>query len=362
MTIRTVVKSLLLLLALPVMSKAQSAGPKNIIMMIGDGMGLSQITAGYTYKQSLELQRFSQLGLVLTHANDSDYVTDSAAGATALSTGVATYNGAIGVGPDTLNRETVLEIASRMGKSTGVVTTCSITHATPASYVAHVPSRQMQLEIANQIAESKTVLYLGGGWGWFQPKSMGGRRTDGVDLLAKMKGNGFTVVTTEADLNALVNRQAGRVIGLFAENHVGPAQSRKPTLRDLVAYALKFLAENDNGFFLMIEGSQIDWAGHDNNSEQIMVEMADFDDAVGEAVLFSKRNPETLVVVTSDHETGGYALVGGSLQDRSVQGKFVTDHHTAVMVPLFAMGPGADKLTGIRTNSEVGRILLEMVR
>lgn len=340
---------------------AQS-GPKNIILMIGDGMGISQVTAGRTYKKSLELEKFRNLGLVVTHAYGKDYVTDSAAGATAYSTGVSTYNGAIGVGPDTLGRETILEVASRLGKSTGIVTVCSITHATPASFVAHVASRSKQLEIAEQIAAANTDLYLGSGWGWFLPKEMGGRRPDGEDLLAAMQGKGYTVVKTESEFQSLRDMDAQKAIGLFAENHVDSAQARKPSLREQVAYALPFLARNDKGFFLLVEGSQIDWASHDNKSDQTIIEMADFDDAIGEAIRFSEQNPGTLVVVTADHETGGYALVDGSLQERSVEGKFVTDHHTAVMVPLFAMGPGSESLTGIRTNSEIGRILMEMIR
>ena len=335
--------------------------PRNIILMIGDGMGLSQVTAGRTFKQRLELEQFRNLGLVLTHAYGKDYVTDSAAGATAFSTGVSTYNGAIGVGPDTLRRETILEMADSLGKGTGIVTVCSITHATPASFVAHVASRSMQVEIAYQIAMANTDLYLGSGWGWFLPKEQGGRRTDGKDLLTAMKANGYTVVRTGSEFQPLRDMDVEKVIGLFAENHVDSAQARKPSLREQVAYALPFLARNDKGFFLLVEGSQIDWASHDNKSDQVMVEMADFDDAIGEAVRFSEKNPGTLVVVTADHETGGYALVDGSLQDKSVEGEFISDHHTAVMVPLFAMGPGSELLTGIRTNSEVGRILQELM-
>ncbi len=348
-------------MALCLSAGAQERRPHNIVMMIGDGMGVAQVTAGHTKKGRLELQKFQQLGLLLTHAYGADYITDSAAAATALSTGVTTLNGMIGVGPDSLRRETVLERAKEKGKKTGLVTVCSITHATPASYVAHVLSRDMELEIALQIAdERKADLYLGSGWGWFLPKERGGRRMDGRDLLTEMQDDGFTVVVTDSAFQILQNGKSQKLIGLFAENHVGDAQSRSPKLSEMTSYALESLSD-ESGFFLLIEGSQIDWAAHDNQSDQIMAEMVDFDDAVGEVIRFAERNPETLIIVTADHETGGYAIVSGSSNERTIQGSFTTDHHTGAMVPLFAMGPGAEKFTGIRPNADVGSILLKML-
>jgi len=342
-------------------SLAQEARPRNIVMMIGDGMGVAQVTAGHTKKGRLELQRFRHLGLLLTHAYGSDYITDSAAATTALSTGVATRNGMIGMGPDSLNHETVLERAQKRGKKTGIVTTCSITHATPASYIAHVPSRTMQLEIALQIAgKAKADLYLGSGWGWFLPIASGGRRTDGRDLLSEMRMSGFTVVLSDSAFRMPENRKAPKLIGLFAEEHVGSAQTRTPRLSELTAHALNSLS-GEEGFFLLVEGSQIDWAGHDNKSDQIIAEMADFDDAIGEVVRFAEKNPETLIIVTADHETGGYAILDGSSGDHTVQGGFVTDDHTAALVPLFAMGSAAEKFTGIRPNADVGTILMKML-
>jgi alkaline phosphatase len=340
---------------------AQEKRPRNIVVMIGDGMGVAQVTAGHTRKGQLELQKFQHLGLLLTHAYGADYITDSAAGATALSTGVATLNGMIGMGPDSLRRETVLERAKTKGKKTGLVTVCSITHATPASYVAHVLSRNMQLEIALQIAdERKADLYLGSGWGWFLPKERGGKRTDGRDLLTEMQKGGFAVVLTDSAFQIPQNRKSSKLIGLFAEDHVGNAQTRTPKLAEMTSYALEALS-GKSGFFLLVEGSQIDWAGHDNQSDQIMAEMADFDDAIGVVLRYAERNPETLIIVTADHETGGYAIVGGSAKERTIQGGFLTDHHTGAMVPLFAMGPGAEKFAGIRPNGDVGSILLKMI-
>lgn len=331
--------------------------PTNIILLIGDGMGVSQVTAGRTYKGSLELDNFRHLGLVVTHAYGKDYVTDSAAGATALATGVTTYNGAIGVGPDSSQVETILERAMKKGKKTGLVAVCSITHATPASFAAHVYSRTQQIEIAEQLASCGADVLLGSGWGWFVPTAQGGRREDGRDLISDLKKSGYAVATRDEDFGIL-NASGRKILGLFAENHVGPAQERPVSLREMTETALASLSKSEKGFFLMVEGSQIDWASHDNNSDQVMIEMADFDDAVGAVRRFAERNPETLVVVTADHETGGYGLVGGSQEEKSVRGKFLTDSHTAAMVPLFAMGPGAERLTGIQSNADVGKKLL----
>ncbi len=335
--------------------------PRNLVILIGDGMGVTQVTAGRTKKGTLELERFTTMGLLVTHAAGKDYITDSAAGATALSSGIKTYNGAIGVRPDSTPVETLFERAKKRGKKTGLVTVCSITHATPASFVSHVPSRTMQLEIAEQIAAGPTDICLGSGWGWFLPTAAGGRRTDGKNLLAAMRERGYTYVSTDERFRALA-KEEGKVIGLFAENHVGTAQERKPSLKEMTKWALHSLARSESGFVLLVEGSQIDWAGHDNKSDQIMTEMADFDDAVGAVMDFAVDDGNTLVIVTADHETGGYSLNGGSLTERSVVGKFTTDGHTAAMVPLFAFGPQAVRFGGIRQNSEVGELLLHLLQ
>lgn len=335
--------------------------PKNIILMIGDGMGVSHVTAAHTYKGRLELEKFKSVGLLLTHAYGKDYIVDSGAAATALSTGVKTFDGAIAVGPDSSKVETVLERAKKKGKKTGVVVVCSITHATPASFVAHVVSRAMQLEIAEQIADGENDLYLGSGWGWFLPSDLGGRRKDGKNLIQAMLSRGYTYVATDSAYRTVNVKDVKKLLGLFAENHVGAAQTRNPSLREMTKKALEFLSASKDGFFLMVEGSQIDWAAHDNKSDQVMIEMADFDDAIGEVVRFAEKDNQTLVIVTADHETGGYALNGGSLAEHKVVGGFTTKNHTAAMVPLFGMGPGAERFTGIQENTMVGRILIEFL-
>lgn len=336
--------------------------PKNIILMIGDGMGLAQISAGKTFKGQLNLERMKVIGLLTTHACD-EYVTDSAAGATAMSTGYKTKNVSIGLDCNGERRETVLEYASKIGKSTGIVVVCAITHATPAAFVAHVPHRNMQIEIAEQIAkEANADIYLGSGWGWFLPKSEGGRREDGQNLIEVLKKRGYLYISKPEEFYNLDINKVNKLVGLFAENHPPYAPDRKPTLSEMVKKAIEFLSRNKDGFFLMVEGSQIDWAGHDNNSEQILKEMADFDDAIGVVLDFAQRDGNTLVIVTADHETGGYALVGGSVNDKKVEGKFVTKNHTGIMVPVFAFGPGAEAFAGFGDNTLIGKIIFEYLK
>ncbi|MEN3039424.1 MAG: alkaline phosphatase, partial [Candidatus Kryptonium sp.] len=320
---------LLLIFTLDIYAQ-QIVKPKNIILMIGDGMGLAQISAGKTYKGQLNLEKMKIIGLLTTHSCD-EYITDSGAGATAMSTGYKTKNVAIGVDCNGERRETVLEYANKIGKSTGIVVVCAITHATPAAFVAHVPDRNMQFEIAEQIAkEANADIYLGSGWGWFLPKSEGGRRTDGQNLIDTLKKRGYFYISNSEEFYNLDLKKVNKLIGLFAENHPTYVPDRKPTLAEMTKKAIEFLSRDKDGFFLMVEGSQIDWAGHDNNSEQILKEMADFDEAIGVALDFAQKDGKTLVIVRADHETGGYALVGGSVNERKVEGKFATKNHTGI--------------------------------
>jgi alkaline phosphatase len=353
--------TLLALLLMPGAAAADAPAPRNVIVMIGDGMGLAQITAGLTAKGSLSLEAFKTIGLVRTQAYGSQYITDSAASATAMATGVLTYNGAIGVGPDTTSVKTVMELAREQGRKTGIVVVCSITHATPACYVAHVPSRRMELDIAAQIAYSDTDLLLGSGWSWFLPKDRGGKRQDGRDLIEDMKARGYRYVSNPREFEALDLESTPRLLGLFAAEHMDWAQHRQPALARMTYAALEFLSNEDKGFFLVVEGSQIDWAGHDNDADQVAVEMEDFDDAIAEVLRFVKDRDDTLVIVTADHETGGYALVDGSVSEKRVEGRFSTTHHTGTMIPLFAMGPGSEGFAGIYSSAHIGRTLFDLL-
>jgi alkaline phosphatase len=362
---------------------AQQKKPKNIILLIGDGMGVAHVTAGRTYKGWLELDAFKHIGLMLTHGAGQYYVTESAGGSTAFGTGHKTYGGVVGY-PDSvhprlfLNRVTtrpgavgmntdsqsvpnLLEVAQRHGKRTGVVAICHIVDATPAAFLAHVPTRRMVLEIAEQIANSSVDVILGAGWSYFLPTEQGGRREDGKNLLDVVKRRGYTYVSMPEEFQRIDARTTEKLFGLFHQQHMGYAPERKPRLVEMVNKALEILSRRERGFVLVVENEAIDDAGHASDSDKIMLEVAELDEAVGEALRFAQRDGETLVMVTADHETGGYSLTHGSLEQRWVQGSFTTRDHTATMVPIFAFGPGAELFTGIIDNAEVGKRLQQLL-
>jgi alkaline phosphatase len=255
---------------------------------------------------------------------------------------------------------TVLERAEEKGMSTGLVVTCSITHATPAVFAAHAPSRAMEEDIAGQLAAGGVDVLFGGGWGWFMPKSVDGSlRRDEADLLALLESR-MPVARTAAELRALGEVEAAAA--LLAPQHLPAAGGRDVTLAELTGRAIEILSRNKKGFFLMVEGSQIDWAAHDNDSGAVIAETVDFDEAVGVVLDFAAEDGGTLVVVTADHETGGYAVLDGSIQHRAVERTaFASDGHTASMVPLFAYGPRSGRFGGIHTNAYIGEQLIRCI-
>jgi alkaline phosphatase len=335
--------------------------PHRIILYIGDGVGTAYWTAARFAAGSLAVERMKVMGLVDTRASDSD-VTDSGAGATAYAAGIRTFNGAIGVGPDSQTVRTVLEVARDRGWATGIVATSSVTHATPASFAAHVSSRASQFEIARQMTDARLDVLLGGGLRYFDRAF----RPDSLDLLGRLRSE-YLVITGAHELARAGDQSVRKLVGLFASAEMETARTRSPTLPDMTRVALEVLRRNPDGFFLMVEGSQPDWVGHGNAPlDLVTAEMLDFDRAIGVGLDFQQRNPGTLVLVVADHETGGLSL--DLVQDRialmqsfSLTARYVSAEHTAEMVPLFASGPGAERFGGIIDNFNVGRILLEFV-
>lgn len=332
------------------------AGPLAIILFIGDGTGLEYWSAAKIASETpLAVERFPVVGLVDTESSNSK-ITDSAAGATAYSAGVRTFNGAIGVGPDSMPVTTVLERAEQEGWATGLVATSSITHATPAAFAAHVPSRAMHAAIAEHMSEQGIDVVLGGGRRYFSPE----HRDDGQDLLARLTRDAAYVEDTQAFYGLDMDTVSG-LVGLLWHNHAGTATERSPSLSDLTRGALSVLEKDRDGFFLMVESSQIDWRGHDNAPlPEVIAEVRDFDMAIAAALQFQERRPNTLIIVTADHSTGGLAVHGNS--DGILSAHYTTTGHTAGMVPLFAAGPGAAAFNGIMDNDRVGRLLLQAVR
>lgn len=322
--------------------KTKNKRPKNIVLMIGDGMGVAQIYAGLTAnKGSLNLERCTYVGFHKNQA-DSAYVTDSGAGATAFSIGKRTYNGAIGVDAARLAHPTILEIAESNKLATGLVVSSSVTHATPASFIAHQPSRSMVEEIAADFLKTDIDVFIGGGRKHFS------QRKDGRNLLDSLKIRNYQLADTLTDI---IKITSGKLAGFIA--NVEPprvSDGRGDQLLQSTQTALTILQQNKKGFFLMVEGSQIDWGGHDNDAPYTINEMIDFDKAIGAVLDFAEKDGNTLVIITADHETGGMSLVNGNMQAGTVEAKFTTKGHTGVMIPVFSYGPGSEKFSGIYHN------------
>ena len=324
--------------------------PKNIILLIGDGMGVTQITAGmYANGNKLNLEQFKVLGLHKSHPVHKDnLITDSAAGATAFACGVKTYNGAIGVDENKNSVKTILEMAEEKKLATGLVSTSSITHATPASFIAHQPKRKMMQEIAADFLNTEIDFFIGGGKTHFE------LREDDRNITEELKAKGYYMSDFIQEELADVNIPEGQNFGYFTANKEPLTKEQdRDYLVPATEMAIDFLDNHTkNGFFLMVEGSQIDWGGHANNSDYIVTEMIDFDNMVAKALAFAEKDGNTLVIVTADHETGGYSIVKGSTTDTLVT-KFTTDYHTADMIPVFAYGPGAEAFGGIYENTAI---------
>ncbi|HBX67082.1 MAG: alkaline phosphatase [Balneola sp.] len=330
---------------------------KNIIFLIGDGTGIAQLTSGqYATVGSdglLHVQTMPVTGIVKTHSSDN-LITDSASGATAYSCGLKTYNGAIGVNPDKTPCKTILELAEEKGLSTGLVSTSSITHATPASFAAHVESRSMEDEIAAQFLNSGVEVLLGGGVEYFSSED----RSDSRDLISEFSDKGYQVLLNADDLN---NSTSDKLLGLFASDGLERAEG-EPSTAAMTSKALEILNKNEKGFFLMVEGSQIDWGGHGNSADYVINEVQDFDAAVKAALDFAQEDGETLVVVTADHETGGMTLQRQTADGDSLEIYWTTGYHTGTPVPLMAYGPNATEFMGWRDNTYVGKKLAELLQ
>ena len=318
--------------------------PKNVIFLIGDGMGVSQIYAGLTANRGhLNLERVKVIGFHKNQASDN-YITDSAAGATAFATGKQTYNGAIGLDSVKVPATTLLEMAEQKGLATGLVSTCDITDATPSSFIAHQLKRSMHEEIALDFLKTPVDVVIGGGRKYFE------KRKDGMNLLDSLRKKGYQVQST-LDVDGITK---GPLVALYAEeNPIKVMEGRGDALLKSTKKTLEILNQNKKGFFVMIEGSQIDWGGHANDTDYIITEMVDFDKSIGFALDFAAKDEETLVIITADHETGGMALMGGNIKTGEVKAAFTTKGHTGQMIPVFAFGPGAEVFGGIYNNYDI---------
>lgn len=332
--------------------KCSSQQPQNVVLMIGDGMSIPQIYALMMTEDSpTAFQRFPFSGLAVSKSASNE-ITDSAAGGTAIATGHKTNNHVIGMDADSVSVPSLLDIMAEKGKKTGVVVTSYVTHATPASFVAHTPNRNKYEDIALQISERSDVdLIIGGGKKHFI------NRSDSLDLLEKMRQDGWNVCDSLGQLPDFNEK----TIVLAEMSHLKKAPQRGDFLPDATSLALQSLS-NENGFFLMVEGSQIDFAGHNNDSTYLVDEMRDFNKTINVVLDFAEKNPNTLVIVTADHETGGLTMIDRKGKYTDVEFEFTTGSHTPLLVPVFAFGPGAEHFSGIMDNTDIMKKVLSLVK
>jgi alkaline phosphatase len=340
--LRALLLSLLYVLALTSFAAARPEAD-SAILFIGDGMGPNQIElAAGALGQPLTMQRFPYSGTVAT-CNAKGDVTDSAAAATVLATGVKTKNGVLGLSPDGRKLESILELARARGKSVGVITTDALWGATPSGFLVHVGSRGERGPIALQMAKSGAQVMLGYWNDWFLPKSAGGKREDGRDLVTWLRKMGYGVVETREKLLA---SKSLSLVGLFDD---GP---QAPQLADLVSAALPRLCQNPRGFILVVEAARVDWASHESDPVGVVLEMRQLEGAVSVAEQEALRRGRILVVVTADHETGGLMITN---PDRlgALRGVTMTVEETVKRLnpertdlsPLFSQAVGIHDLT-----------------
>ncbi len=332
--------------------KEASKKAKNVIVLIGDGMGPAQVySLILTSQEKTAFERFPYSGFSITKSASNE-ITDSAAGGTAIAVGKKTKNNMVGMTPDSIPVPSMLEMFAERGKKTGVVVTCSVTHATPADFIAHNIARGNNEEIALEIANKPILNVLfGGGKKYFT------ERKDGLDLISKMWDNGWNIY----DSLSQIEDNSARTMVLTCRKHMVKAPERGNFLPEATAKAIEML-DNENGFFLMVEGSQIDFACHDNDSTTLVEEMKDFNNTLNVVLDFAEKDGNTLVVVTADHETGGLTFVDPQGKYTRTDFKWSTGSHSAVFVPVFSFGPGAEKFSGIMDNTEIISKIMEIAQ
>ncbi|GAB3005700.1 alkaline phosphatase [Cyclobacterium sediminis] len=328
----------------PTFEKDGIRGPvDNVILLIGDGNGLAQISAAmYGNGNDLTLTQLKNIGLLKTQSKD-DFTTDSAAAGTALATGNKVKNRSVGALPNGSPATNLPEILKNHGFVTGIVTTDNLTGATPAAFYAHRTERDLTREIASDLAKSPLNLFIGGGKNDFKKFE--------ADETINLKNAGFELSGSLDDLA----KSKSEKVGFFAAQNELPKvmNGRAGYLSTATKASLQFLASKNKPFFLMVEGAFIDSGGHINDSQTVIEEGIDFDQAIEEALKFADQNGRTLVIITADHETGGVTLPQGNIKDHKVELEFTSEDHTAIMVPIFAYGPRSDLFRGVYENTEV---------
>lgn len=332
--------------------------PKNIILLIGDGMGIGPITAARcaTPGGKLTLDSMPYTGFSLTQPYGS-VVTDSAASATAMATGKKTVNGHLSLDPNNKRLTTILEPAEKNGKSTGLVSTSPIFDATPAAFACHVQDRHQWQDIASQIMSSGVDVILGGGSRYFTPANGSDTgRNDGRDLVAEAAKQNFEVIQSKEQL---AKSKSAKMIGFFAPDSMS-GRSTEPTYADMTIAAITALNKNDKGFFLMSENGLTDLCGHGNDFPGMIKQVKVLDEGVKKVLDFAAKDGKTLVIVTADHDTGGLAVLDPSSDSDKVGGGWVTKGHSGNMVAIYAFGPGAELFCGTHQNTDIASIFAKL--
>lgn len=325
---------------------------KNVIVMIGDGMGFEQISCGWvTNGGKLNMNQMPYSGVSRTNCTDR-LVTDSCAGGTAIAIGEKTKYGYIGLDAGGNPVESVLKDAQTKGMKTGVTVTCRINDATPADFCGHSTTRKDEEGLAAQYVDSGVDFISGGGIHFWTSRS------DGRNLVEEMKAKGYTFVDKLEDIRGA---EGDKFLGLYDEYDLIPSLDRGPILLESTMKALEML-DNKKGFFLMVEGSQIDDWAHRNKVGQMCEELYDFDKTIGAVLEWAERDGHTLVIVTADHATGGLTLLKGSVEERNVKVHFSTTGHNGIYVPVFAYGPHAEEFSGFHENADLGKILRKLLK
>lgn len=325
---------------------------KNVILMIGDGMSLSHVANLWTAnKGAVNLENAQAIGLSKTYTADR-LITDSAASGTAMATGQKTNYHYLGVDPLGNPLPTIVDYAHQKGLSSGVVVTCRLNDATPSAFLAHNIDRDAAYDVVADYPTSHCDVIIGGGGKVFE------HRPDGRNIYNEMKGKGYMIAKSMDEVKSV---GSGRLLAVLAPNDMPEPLERGNYLTDASLEAIRLLSQNKEGFFLMIEGSQLDDYGHSNDLDLLMQETADFDRTVGAVMKWAEQDGETLVIVTADHETGGLTLVGGDFRQGETIGSFSTDGHSGVMVPVYTYGPGSLLFTGIYENTDIFARMMQVL-
>ena len=357
----------------------EHSNTNSIILFIGDGMGdehrLAAQWLAVGKSGTLVMDQLSTKGWAKTGSAEGR-VTDSAAAATAMASGVKTKNGIIGMDADLNRHTTILEKAKRQGKMVGLVTTTQLSHATPAAFAAHISNRDLMTAIAAKLMAAEVNVLLGGGEDEFLPTTKKGcypepgERSDGLNLIEDALSSGYTFVCNPVDFSAVDARSTVKLLGLFADE--GMTRPFSPTLAEMTQKAIDILSKSSRGFFLMVESGQIDWASHENDAENAILDTIELDKAVKVAVDYATANDNTLIIVTADHETGGMRVGLNPTGSPEEDGPFImpdgtafyvnwsTRRHTAPLVPVTSLGPFTGMLAGIYENTRIFDVMSQV--